>query len=243
MKIERAIVFLILLTVVVNTYGDPKKEPVAPPFPLPPQELQPTPVPAVGSIWGHTHGAPTVSQSRVVSLYSDPVAHALGDLVTIVVDLQNTINKNQNTTTAKTTAVNTSINSLIYPNNGASKGYFFLNNQGVAPATSWNSAQSFNGGGAISNAETASTTIQAQIVEVEANGVFKLQAFRHSKAGSEDTSMVLVGYVRPDDISSSNSVSSSRLANLEIIQRGKGTITDNQRKGWLTKLYEFLTPF
>jgi hypothetical protein len=30
---------------------------------------------------------------------------------------------------------------------------------------------------------------------------------------------------------------------LQIVQKGKGTLTNNQRKGWLTKLYEFLSPF
>jgi hypothetical protein len=33
------------------------------------------------------------------------------------------------------------------------------------------------------------------------------------------------------------------VADLSIIQKGKGTLTADQRKGWLTKLYEFLEPF
>ena len=167
----------------------------------------------------------------------------MGDLLTIVVDLQNTITKAQNTTTAKTTAVDAVINALLYPNDGTSRGYNFYNYHGQSPTTSWNSSQTSNGGGTIANNEAASTTIQARVIDVAPNGVMRIEATRLSKAGDEDTSMVLTGLVRPEDLSTTNTISSSNIADLQILQKGKGTITNNQRKGWLTKFYEFIEPF
>ncbi len=199
--------------------------------------------PMPGSVWGHEGGAPSVSQSPMTSYYGDPLAHSVGDLVTIVVDLQNTITKDQETKTAKTTAVQAAINALLYPNDGSSKGYNFYTYHGQPPTQSWNSAQSFDGTGSINNQEAASTTIQARVIEVESNGVLRVQATRLSKAGDEDTSMILTGLVRPDDLSTTNTISSSRVADLQILQKGKGTITNNTRKGWLTKFYEFIEPF
>jgi flagellar L-ring protein precursor FlgH len=199
--------------------------------------------PAVGSVWGHSSDIATVSTAGQGSIYCDPLAHSVGDLVTIVVDLDNQITKDQDTETSKTTAVNAAINALLYANNGTSRGYNFYNYQGQSPTTSWNSAQSFKGTGTIANTETASTTIQARVVGVGANGVLRIEATRMSKAGDEDTSMILTGLVRPEDLSTTNSISSSRVADLEILQKGKGTLTENTRKGWLTKLYEFLDPF
>ena len=200
-------------------------------------------VPTVGSIWGHTGAMATVSTAGQSNMYSDPLAHSVGDLVTIVVDLQNSIEKDQNTTTAKTTAVDAVINALLYPNDGTSKGYNFYNYHGVSPTSQWNSAQSFNGGGVVKNSEVTSTTIQARVVGVLPNGVLQIEARRLSKAGDEDTSMIMTGLVRPEDLSSTNSVSSSNVAELQIVQKGKGTLTANQRKGWLTKLYETIEPF
>jgi flagellar L-ring protein precursor FlgH len=200
-------------------------------------------VPTVGSVWGHTGSMATVSTAGQSNLYSDPLAHSVGDLVTIVVDLQNSIEKDQNTTTAKTTAVDAVINALLYPNDGTSKGYNFYNYHGVSPTTQWNSAQSFNGGGTVKNSEVTSTTIQARVVGVLPNGVLQIEARRLSKAGDEDTAMIMTGLVRPEDLSSANSISSSEVAELQIIQKGKGTLTANQRKGWLTKLYETIEPF
>jgi len=174
---------------------------------------------------------------------SDLLAHSVGDLLTIVVDLQNTITKAQNTTTAKTTAVAGTINSLVYPTDTTNHGWNFYNYHGQNPTASWNSAQTFNGGGTIANSEATSTTIQARVIAVGANGVLRVEATRLSKAGEEDTSMVLTGLIRPEDLSTSNTISSSNVADLEIIQKGKGTLTNDQRKGWLTKFYEFIEPF
>jgi len=81
------------------------------------------------------------------------------------------------------------------------------------------------------------------VIAVGPNGVLRVEATRLSKAADEDTSMVLTGLVRPEDLSSSNTISSDNVADLEILQKGKGTLTNNQRKGWLTKLYEFIEPF
>jgi flagellar L-ring protein FlgH len=200
-------------------------------------------VPTVGSIWGHTGSMATVSTAGQSNIYSDPLAHSVGDLVTIVVDLQNSIEKDQNTTTAKTTAVDAVINALLYPNDGTSRGYNFYNYHGVSPTSQWNSAQSFNGGGVVKNSEVTSTTIQARVVGVLPNGVLQIEARRLSKAGDEDTAMIMTGLVRPEDLSSANTISSSEVAELQIVQKGKGTLTANQRKGWLTKLYETIEPF
>jgi len=199
--------------------------------------------PGVGSVWGHVDGSATVSQAPTTSMCSDPLAHSVGDLLTIVVDLENTVTKAQNTTTAKTTSVDGTIQALVYPTDTTNHGWNFYNYHGMNPTTQWNSAQSFNGGGTVANSEATSTTIQARVIAVGANGVLRIEATRLSKAGEEDTSMVLTGLVRPEDLSTSNTISSSNVADLQILQKGKGTLTNDQRKGWLTKFYEFIEPF
>ena len=199
--------------------------------------------PNVGYVWGHPNGALAVSTAGQTSICGDPIARSVGDLVTIVVDLQNSTVKNQNTTTSKTTDVSGQINSLIYPPDSSNHGWSWYTYHGQTPQINWNSAQDFKGGGSIANTEVTTTTIEARVVSVAPNGVLRVQATRMTKAGEEDTSMILTGLVRPEDLSTANSVSSSRVSDLQILQKGKGTLTADQRKGWLTKLYEFLQPF
>ena len=200
-------------------------------------------VPTVGSIWGHTGGMQMVSTAGQSSLFSDPLAHSVGDLVTIVVALNNSVEKDQNTATDKSAAVDAVLTSLLYPNDGSNKGYNFLNFHGNPPTTAWNATSTFAGGGTLKNTEATSTTIQARVVSILPNGVLQIEARRLSKAADEDSAMILTGQVRPEDLSPSNTISSSQVAELQIVQKGKGTLTNNQRKGWLTKLYEFLSPF
>ena len=200
-------------------------------------------VPAVGSAWGHPAGMSNPNMAGAAAVYSDPLAHGVGDTITIIVDLTNTITKDQNTKTAKTASVNDTINSLVYPPDGSNKGFSFYTLHGVTPQMQWSANQAFNGGGTVANDETDSTTIQARVIEVLSNGDMRVAASRLSKAGDEDTRMVLTGIVRPDDLNTDNSISSSRVADLQIVQKGKGTLSEAQKKGWLTKLYEFLSPF
>jgi flagellar L-ring protein precursor FlgH len=199
--------------------------------------------PAVGSVWGHPCNQASPNSSGAASVYSDPLAHNIGDTITIIVDLSNTVTKDQNTKTVKTASVNDTINSLVYPPDGTNHGYSFYTYHGAVPTMQWSANQAFNGGGTVANDETDSTTIQARVIEVLANGNMRVAASRLSKAGDEDTRMVLTGIVRPDDLNTDNSISSSRVADLQIVQKGKGALSESQKKGWLTKLYEFLSPF
>jgi flagellar L-ring protein precursor FlgH len=200
-------------------------------------------VPAVGSVWGHPGNQANPNTSGAASVYSDPLAHNIGDTITIIVDLSNSVTKDQNTKTAKTASVDDTINSLVYPPDGSNKGFSFYTLHGAVPTMQWSANQAFNGGGSLANTEAESTTIQARVVGVESNGVMRVAAIRLSKAGDEDTRMVLTGLVRPEDLNTDNSISSSRVADLQIVQKGKGTLSESQKKGWLTKLYEFLSPF
>jgi flagellar L-ring protein precursor FlgH len=212
----------------------------ADPAPMP----SPTPAPqGVGSVWGHPSNQANPNQAGAASLYADQLAHGVGDLITIVVDLSNSVNKAQNTSTSKATSVAATLGSLVYPPNGSNNGWNFYTYHGAVPTSSWTSAQSFNGGGTVANSESQSTTIQARVIEVMSNGVLRVEAVRLSKAGDEDTRMILTGLVRPEDLATDNSISSSRVADLQIVQKGKGTLTEDQRKGWLTKFYEFINPF
>ena len=133
----------------------------------------------VGSVWGHPCGAAAVSTAGPASICSDPIARSVGDLVTIVVDLDNTVTKAQNTTTAKTATVNDSISQLVYPNDGTNHGWTASTLiTARIRAWSWSGAHTFNGGGTVANSDVETTTIQARVVGVAANGVLRIQASR-----------------------------------------------------------------
>jgi flagellar L-ring protein precursor FlgH len=193
----------------------------------------------VGSLWG--------KQNNVKgSLIADSKAHQLGDLLTIVVNLQSSASKQANTATSKSSAVNDAISSLFYAPVGAGEpnsAYEFYLDRNRTPQMNWNSAKAFAGGGSLNNTETLVTTVQARVVDILPSGVMRVEAYRRVRASDEESEMKMVGFVRQEDISGTNTIDSSRVADLTIIQEGSGPITRDNKKGWLTKLYEFISPF
>ncbi len=54
---------------------------------------------------------------------------------------------------------------------------------------------------------------------------------------------VLRGVVRSEDVMANNTIFSYNIAEATIKYVSSGTISDNQRKGWFTKIWEKVTPF
>lgn len=189
-----------------------------------------------GSIWPVSGSAGASS-----TLYNDRTAASVGDLITIVVNLSVQATKKQSTDTAKTASVNDTITALGYPFTDGAPDWYRYRNQ--APQVTWNAAESWKGGGNISNSEGFTTTIQARIVDAMPNGVLRVEARRRYETGKEKSDLILTGLVRREDLTPANAVLSTQVADLQITQEGKGPLTRNSRKGWLTTFYEFINPF
>jgi flagellar L-ring protein precursor FlgH len=54
---------------------------------------------------------------------------------------------------------------------------------------------------------------------------------------------VLRGIVRPEDIDSNNTVTSDRIANMEVFLDGKGYMAEGGKPGWLARIFAIIFPF
>jgi flagellar L-ring protein precursor FlgH len=70
-----------------------------------------------------------------------------------------------------------------------------------------------------------------------------IEGRRTTSFSGETQEAVLRGVVRAEDIAANNTVFSYNIADATIKYVSTGTITDNQRKGWFTRVWEKLTPF
>lgn len=173
------------------------------------------------------------------AIVSDKRARATGDLLTILVQENNTASKDNSTKTAKSSALDASISSFLY--SPAASG--FLTKGGQMPAIKLNSAQSFDGGGKINNSEKITARITVRVVDVLPNSNLVLEGRRTTSFAGETQDAVLRGVVRPEDIAPNNTLYSYNIADATIKYVSTGAITDNQRKGWFTKIWEKVTPF
>ena len=185
---------------------------------------------AADSLWRNDH---------TPSIVADKRAAGVGDILNIVVQENSTATKDNNTKSSKQSAIDSSIQAFIY-SPAASK---LLTKGGTLPALKLSGNQSFNGGGTINNSENIIARIAVQVMDVLPNRNLVIEGRRQTSFAGESQEVVLRGVVRPMDITPNNTVFSYNVADASIKMVSKGTITDSQRKGWFTRLWEKIAPF
>ncbi|MFH1514633.1 MAG: flagellar basal body L-ring protein FlgH [bacterium] len=103
-----------------------------------------------------------------------------------------------------------------------------------------NPEEKYDGSGETSSDNTFATRMTATIIEVLPNGNFMIEGTRNVKVNEENQEMVLRGIVRPDDITTSNMISSTQIANAEIFYKGKGPVGRRQKPGLLSKIFSWV---
>ena len=176
---------------------------------------------------------------QVRSMFADKKAHAIGDIVTIVVQENNGATRNNNTTTSKKASVNASIASFLY--GPAASG--LLTKGGAYPAMNYTQDNEFNGGGQINNQETINAQIAVRVIDALPNGNLVIEGRRQTAFAGEKQDAILRGVIRADDVAANNTVLSVNVADATIQFVSNGAVTDNQRRGWFTTAWEKLTPF
>lgn len=101
-----------------------------------------------------------------------------------------------------------------------------------------------NGQGSTSRNLALSTTISARVVEVQPNGTLVIEGTKDIGVNSDKQLITVRGLVRPADLTSTNTVSSVKVANLQVKVTGKGVVGDAVRRpNILYRLLLGLLPF
>ena len=92
----------------------------------------------------------------------------------------------------------------------------------------------------MTNTNKVSGRITVQVTEVKPNGNLVISGTQTIKQNKEEQKITVTGEVRPQDISTSNTVLSSYVANARIQVDGKGPIANKQQQGILTQIWNIL---
>jgi flagellar L-ring protein precursor FlgH len=178
-------------------------------------------------------------ETTSTSMLTDKRAHAVGDILTIIIQESQTATKDNTTKTGRSTDLDASIATFLY--SPAASG--FLTKGGQMPAIKLNSKNNFSGGGQINNSEKIMAQVAVKVVDVLPNGNLVIEGTHQTAFSGETSDAVLRGTVRSEDIQSNNTVYSYNVANATIRYVSKGVVTDSQRKGWLMKVWDKIAPF
>jgi flagellar L-ring protein FlgH len=186
-----------------------------------------------------TRGQSLWQEGAARNLVADKRATQVGDILSILIQESNTANRQNNTKTSKTSDIDASLQAFFYSPTASS----LLTKKGQLPALKTSAAQSFEGGGQINNTEKITARIAVRVIDVLPNRNLVIEGTRKVSFSGETQDAVLRGVVRAEDVMANNTIYSYHIAEATIKYVSSGTITDNQRKGWFTKIWEKVTPF
>ena len=184
---------------------------------LPPQpQLVP---PASGAIY---------REGFAMSLFEDNKASRVGDILTIVLEERTNAEKKADTTVDKSSDSSIGLSGTL-----ADK---------AIPVTkaSLGSGHKFETEGDAKQSNKLEGRISVTVAQVLPNGNLVVQGEKWITINHGEEFLRIRGIVRPVDIGPDNTVSSTKVADAQVLYSGKGTIARAQKPGWLTEF--FLSP-
>jgi flagellar L-ring protein precursor FlgH len=175
------------------------------------------------------------------SLLGDHRASNRGDILTVVVEINDQATINDSTGRSRTASDKVGVPSLF----GIPQRLDSVLPTGATSASlvSTNSATTFAGTGNVARNEKVTLRLAATVVEELPNGVLRIEGQQQVRVNNEMRDLVVSGYVRPDDISRQNEITYDKIADAQIAYGGRGQITDVQQPAWGQQIVDQITPF
>jgi flagellar L-ring protein precursor FlgH len=161
-----------------------------------------------------------------INYFADTKAHAVGDIVTVVITETSTGGSSGTTKGTKSESASFgpglgSVLNLIHQ--------FGLSGNETSSAD-----------GSTIRSDNLSATIACTVKAVEPNGNLEIEGTRQVGTNAEKATITLTGVVRPADISSTDSVQSPQVANAQIQYSGKGPVGEIQHDGLVRQIFKYV---
>jgi flagellar L-ring protein precursor FlgH len=202
--------------------------------------LYSNPMPLVADSTEPSDAASLWTSSRS-SLLGDRRANSRGDILTVVIEIDESAEISNSTDRRRKGKEDLEIEGLFglpqvidgnLPEGAA-----------MADAVRTNSASSYSGDGSVSRNEQLMLRVAATVVEELPNGVLRIEGQQEVRVNFELRELIVEGYVRPADITRQNEIPYDKIAGARISYGGRGQITDVQQPRYGQQVSDMLLPF
>jgi flagellar L-ring protein precursor FlgH len=169
------------------------------------------------------------------SLFGDRRAVARGDILTVVIQIDDSAEISNNSGRSRTGSQNMQVPSLF--------GIPQRAGEAVSEPIETSSASTFKGQGSVSRNEKLELRIAATVVEELPNGVLRIEGQQEVRVNFELRELIVTGYVRPIDITRQNEITYDKIAGARISYGGRGQITDVQQPRYGQQISDIILPF
>ncbi|SFJ42488.1 flagellar basal body L-ring protein FlgH [Jannaschia pohangensis] len=175
------------------------------------------------------------------SLLGDRRASVRGDILTVVVEIDESAQIDNSTNRSRSGSESLQIPELFGLPQSLEDELPGGATLGDAVSTSSQSAS--NGSGGVRRQERLTLRVAATVIEVQPNGVLQIEGRQEVRVNFELREMLVTGYVRPEDISRQNEITYDKIAAARISYGGRGQITDVQQPRYGQQVADILLPF
>lgn len=197
------------------------------------QSYSPTPPQpgSAGSLWR--------AGSR--SFFRDQRAHQVGDILTININIDDRASLQNSTARDRTAETQAGVGSFFGLENAL--GALFPAGFDSENMVDLESGSSSSGSGTINRAERVNLTIAAVVTAVLPNGNLVIQGRQEVRTNREVRELLVSGIVRPNDISSQNTIDHTQIAEARISYGGRGDVSRIQGPPASQSIVERFSPF
>ena len=175
------------------------------------------------------------------SLLGDRRAGTRGDIMTVVIEINDQASISNSTGRSRTGSDQLGIDGLVGLPESINAG--LPDGASLGTAVSTNSNSTFKGNGSVSRNEKLTLRIAATVVEVLPNGVLRIEGTQEVRVNFELRELTVTGFARPGDISRQNEITYDKIAGARISYGGRGQISDVQQPRYGSQFLDALLPF
>jgi flagellar L-ring protein precursor FlgH len=180
-------------------------------------------------------------RSGARTFFHDQRAAKYGDILTVLINIDDSAKTTNETTSSRTSGITAGIPHLLGLE--STLGKILPGGYDPANALSTNSKTTQDGVGAVNRAEKISLTVAAVVSSILPNGNLVIQGTQEVRLNNEVRALTVAGVVRPEDISSNNTISYTQIAEARINYGGRGDISRVQKTPAGQSLIERFNPF
>ncbi|MEL6213630.1 MAG: flagellar basal body L-ring protein FlgH [Pseudomonadota bacterium] len=175
------------------------------------------------------------------SFFKDQRASSRGDIVTVVIDIDDRARLNNRTERTRANGEQAELPAF----GGFEQRLADILPDGANPAqlVDLSSDSSTRGEGSVDRREDVELTVAAIVTDVLPNGNLVIAGKQEVRVNFEVRELIVTGVIRPEDISNANRISHAQIAEARISYGGRGQLTDVQQARYGQQLYDIIFPF
>jgi flagellar L-ring protein precursor FlgH len=218
----------------------PKLQPMGYPAALVPQEPTPVSFAARGPT-SMPASANSLWRAGARTFFNDQRANRVGDILTVLIVIDDSAQTSNTTQSSRTSTAKAGIGNFLGLE--SSLGKLLPSGFDPANAINTNSGTSNAGAGAVSRKEKISLTVAAVVTQVLPNGNMVISGSQEVQTDNEIRHLAVDGIVRPEDITSANTINHTQIASARIEYNGRGDQSRVQKTPAGQSLVEKFSPF